>query len=436
VQTVLIVSPHFPPINAPDMQRVRMSLPYFEQFGWKPIVLAVDANHVEGVEEPLLIRSIPSHIPIYRVPALPINWTRPLGLGSVAMRALPFLYRKGCELIKTHNVDLIYFSTTLFPSMPLGRIWKSQFNIPFVLDIQDPWVSDYKQERFTLLNSPKHWLMRKVHRASEPWTMAKVDGLISVSAPYLEVLSQRYPRLKDIPQKTITFAGSSIDFELISKSPHTNAIFKPSKDQFSCVYLGRGGADLELAASITFDAFKKGLVTHPDLFSRLRMYFVGTSYANGVQAKKTIEPVAGKYKVIDYITEIPHRQPYFEVLQLMKDTDVLLILGSDDSQYTASKLYPYILACKPLILVAHQSSSLVEIVKTTNSGFIVAFENWNSLEESSDKLFKVLNEILPKLPFAPDTNWKNFNQYTAQTMTEKQCNLLSTVFHSYSIAHG
>jgi hypothetical protein len=36
MRTLLIVSPHFVPINAPDMQRVRMSLIYFAEFGWKP----------------------------------------------------------------------------------------------------------------------------------------------------------------------------------------------------------------------------------------------------------------------------------------------------------------------------------------------------------------------------------------------------------------
>ena len=41
VKKVLIVSPHFPPLNAPDMQRVRMSLPYFAAEGWEPVVLAL-----------------------------------------------------------------------------------------------------------------------------------------------------------------------------------------------------------------------------------------------------------------------------------------------------------------------------------------------------------------------------------------------------------
>jgi hypothetical protein len=55
---VLIVSPHFPPTNAPDMQRVRMSLPHFHKFGWRASVLAV-APDPDDLVEPLLLDTIP-----------------------------------------------------------------------------------------------------------------------------------------------------------------------------------------------------------------------------------------------------------------------------------------------------------------------------------------------------------------------------------------
>ena len=36
MRRVLLVSPHFPPTNAPDHQRVRMSLPFYREHGWAP----------------------------------------------------------------------------------------------------------------------------------------------------------------------------------------------------------------------------------------------------------------------------------------------------------------------------------------------------------------------------------------------------------------
>src|SRR5262249_21012946 len=87
----LIVSPPFPPFTPPDMQRVRMSLPYFGEFGWQPYVLAVAPTGTEVVE-PLLTETIPSSVPVERVQALPASLTSVAGIGNIALRALPFLY--------------------------------------------------------------------------------------------------------------------------------------------------------------------------------------------------------------------------------------------------------------------------------------------------------------------------------------------------------
>ena len=54
MKNVLIISPHFPPVNAPDMQRVRMALPYLKENDWNPIVVAVDEKYVEGFRDTLL----------------------------------------------------------------------------------------------------------------------------------------------------------------------------------------------------------------------------------------------------------------------------------------------------------------------------------------------------------------------------------------------
>src|SRR5205085_4368567 len=85
---VLIVSPHFPPTNAPDMQRVRMSLPYYRACGWEPVVLAIDARDADAVEEPELMATIPADVKIVRCRALPLGWARLLGVGNVGQRGL------------------------------------------------------------------------------------------------------------------------------------------------------------------------------------------------------------------------------------------------------------------------------------------------------------------------------------------------------------
>src|SRR4029453_1035897 len=117
--------------------------------------------------------------------------------------ALPFLYAAGLKIIRQYQVDLVYFSTTAFVSMALGRVWKKQTGVPFVLDMQDPWLSDYYNDKPRNQRPPKYWFSRRLHRALEPWTMKRVDGLVAVSADYIETLEMRYPWLKEKPRVTL-----------------------------------------------------------------------------------------------------------------------------------------------------------------------------------------------------------------------------------------
>ena len=84
---VLIVSPHFAPVNAPDMQRARLALPYLRECGWEPVVLTVAPETIEGaVIDPLLEGTYPSDIRIVRVRGITPKLTRWTGTGNLWLR--------------------------------------------------------------------------------------------------------------------------------------------------------------------------------------------------------------------------------------------------------------------------------------------------------------------------------------------------------------
>ncbi|MEO6873547.1 MAG: hypothetical protein ABI222_01870, partial [Opitutaceae bacterium] len=123
MRRVLIISPHFPPTNAPDHQRVRMSLPYFRAHGWEPAVLAVDASDATAPQDPLLAAALPPDVAVHRVGALPASLTRRVGLGNLGYRAWFQLKAAGDRLLRDGRFDLVYFSTTQFIVTALGRRW-------------------------------------------------------------------------------------------------------------------------------------------------------------------------------------------------------------------------------------------------------------------------------------------------------------------------
>ncbi|MFN9831027.1 MAG: hypothetical protein ACK55Y_15725, partial [Pseudanabaena sp.] len=186
MRRVLIVSPHFPPINAPDHQRIRMSLPYFNEFGWEPIVLCIEKNFVEGVIDPYLALTVPSSTEIIKSYTIPTKISRSIGLGNLAIRSIPFLIKTISKYLKENSIDLVYFSTTVFLTMPLGRYWLEKYKIPYVLDFQDPWISDY----YDRTNNPppggklKYKIAQALAKTLEPYTLKKVSHIISVSPEY------------------------------------------------------------------------------------------------------------------------------------------------------------------------------------------------------------------------------------------------------------
>ncbi len=97
---VLIVSPRFPPVNAPDHHRVRASLPFYRRFGWAPTVLCVEpATISDSVIDPCLAVSLPTELRLVRVSAWDETVCRRVGFGQLDYRCLWPLYRAGTALL-------------------------------------------------------------------------------------------------------------------------------------------------------------------------------------------------------------------------------------------------------------------------------------------------------------------------------------------------
>lgn len=423
---VLIISPHFPPINAPDHQRVRMSLPYFKEFGWEAHVIAVQPDCVEGVRDTLLTKTVPDYIPVSYTKAIPVKQTRRIGLGSLGLRCFPYLLRTGDFLLNQQKFDLIYFSTTVFTTMALGVRWYRKYGAPYAVDFQDPWLDNYYQESGTPPPGGrfKYGFAQLQARFLEPRTLSKVSHIISVSPKYPEILQQRYPHLNPQQFTVLPFGAPESDFELLSSLNIQQTIFNPNDGKQHWVYVGRGGNDMALALRALFLGIQYHRRQNPEPWESIQLHFVGTSYAPKELAIKTIEPIAEEFGIAELVTEHTNRIPYFEALQVLTDSDAILIIGSNDSSYTASKLYPCVLARKPIFAIFHHQSSVVDILNRTQAGFAVTFTSNSQPKDLLPEVTAGLRKLMsvPK-EFEPDTNWSAFEPYTAKKMTQQQCSI-------------
>lgn len=434
MKNLLIISPNFPPINGADMHRIRQSVSYLQDYGWNPIILAVKPHLIEGKIDERLLYTLPENIDVIHINAFPTRWTRKIGLGSLGLRSLWFYKNAANKILKSRNIDLIYFSTTMFPVMILGNYWKKKFGIPYVIDMQDPWHTDHYLKLPKSQRPHKFWFSYRLNKYMEPIAMREVNGIISVSQGYCDTLQQRYSNISSDNCMVIPFGAFSKDFEVLESQNLSNNFFD-SKDGYThIVYVGVCH-NMNTSISLLLKAFKIGLSENKELFKKVRMHFIGTSYAPNNEGKQSVIPIAEKEGVLPYIDEHTNRVSYFEALKLLKDAHVLVMLGTDDLHYTASKLYPYIMAQKPLLAIFHSKSSVVRILKETEAGEAVGFDDTTSIDKCESIVFQQLRNLLCKLPFTPNTNWKAFEPYTAREMTRKQADFFNKVLQNKFVIH-
>ena len=403
------------------MHRVRQSLPYFKQLGWEPVVITVEEACAEAYsKDELLLHTIPDDIEVHKVKALSVKYTKKIGLGSLAMRAYWHIKKKGNELLKKNKFDLVYFSTTAFHVMALGPGWKRKFNVPFVLDIQDPWRNDFYLNKPAAERPPKFIVAYNIDKYLEARTIPFADGIISVSKAYCDTFLQRYSSVQPSQCRVITFGAAEKDIEVMKTFVHSVVGISFNPDKINAVYIGRGGHDMAFAAEIIFKAFSKGLARDSKIFSTIHFWFIGTSYAPNGTGRQTIYPIAVKNKVAEYVTEITNRLPYFESLFLLDKAQLIIVPGSTDASYTASKIYPYLLLNKKLLAVFNRHSSVVNMLQQLEYGEVVAFDQeQQNADYYTDECYKKMVALLYDNK-TQVLNKKKFEPFMALSKTKEQ----------------
>lgn len=428
MKRLLIISPHFPPSSTADMQRIRMLLPFFKENGWLAEVLAVMPDQVASPFDPWLAKGLPKDVPVHRVKAMGLRWSRLPGLGTLGLRALRALRRAGDSLLGLDKFDLVYFSTTVFEVHILGPRWQRKYGVPFVMDYQDPWVNDYYREHPGIVppgGRLKYSLVDKLHRWMEPRVLRECAGITSVSPEYPVQLKQRYPWLDDLPNLVQPFPGAMRDFDRIAASEAQQTVFDPHDGYTHWVYVGVIVPGMLPVLRALFLALTRSM--NDDFLSKLRIHFIGTSYTSGVRAFPQVVPLARDFGFTDQVQEITDRIPYVEALKCLSDADALIAVGSDDEGYTASKMYPYLLAKKPLLAAYHENSSIVDIICKVGGAVCVPFVtplNEERLENNFTELWLSDNQFLKTIPL----NESVFEAYTDRGRAAELCQFLLESF--------
>ncbi len=425
MKKLLVISPHFPPINAPDMQRVRMALPYLRKCGWEPTVLAIAPESIEGgVVEPKLLETFPEDVRVIRARGLSARYTRWAGIGNLWLRCGWALTRAGERLLRKEPFDLALISTTQFSAFQLGPRWRKKFGLPYVLDYQDPWINDYYQ--ITGVSPPggrlKFALSQWQAGFIEPVALRESSGIIAVSDSYGNMLANQYPWFLASRARLLPFGAAAMDFDRLGGHVPAKPIIDFSDGLFHQVYVGRCGPDMSVALKILFRAFKRFMGTHPDQAARMRFHFIGTDYAPEPLGRDWALPIAREEGVQDSVREHRYRVPYFDSLYYLRNADALVAVGSNDPTYSASKFFSYVLAKRPLMMVFHGRSPVLRFAEKLNAALTWGFTGPAEIPEIADSIYQqwfVEGKCREVRPFDSAA----FAPYSAEQMVEGLVNV-------------
>ena len=130
---------------------------------------------------------------------------------------------------------------------------------------------------------------------------------------------------------------------------------------------------MKTAARCLFGALRDHGSRNPEFLRSLRLHFLGTSYAPAGRGVPTISPLAAEFGLSEVVVERPDRLPYAQTLRCLLDASALLAICSDDPAYTASKIYPYLIARKPLLAVCHRDGGVAEVLNRVGGGVCAGF---------------------------------------------------------------
>ena len=387
---VLIVTPYFPPSTVAGVHRARHLVTHLPAAGWEPTVLCVhEAYHTERLD-PGLAELLPRSIDIVKVPALSSAQMRCFGIGDIGLRAYPYLSRALREVVRSRGIDVVLITGSPFYPFLLARHVKRQLKRPVILDFQDPWVSNWGAARTPLT---KAWATHQIAKWLEPIAVDNADFVTSVSERQNEEFAARYPIFSHGRLAAIPIGGDANDYTYLRSHPLAEREVKMPGDAINISYVGTILPRSEALIAVIFSAVAKLATSNEHWVRRLRLNFVGTSNQPNGFGEFRIMALAERYGVSDFVSETPQRVPYLQALDLLANSDALILIGSDEPHYTASKIYPALLSGRPILALFHQASSAYEILQRSGGARVIGFDTHEKLKAMTDPIANALREI-------------------------------------------
>ncbi len=293
----------------------------------------------------------------------------------------PFAINAATRLLKTWRADFIYASARPWTSLIAASYLSYRTGIPWVAELRDLWVDGH------YYNFP--FFRKKIEERLERKVLNTANAFVTVSEPLAEVLSKKYSK-----PTTVILNGFEMD-------SHPAEIGEPNDQILKIVHTGNiyeGKRD----PSILF----KALGSLGPQNNRIKVVFYGR-YLPGLY------DLARHYRV-ENMVEIRGVVHYVECLKEQKKADVLLLLlWNDEREFGtySGKLFEYIGARRPILLLGPSMGVAADLIRSRNLGY-VAHDSKKVVNCLQDWLVQKQNGGIPSPSEKALEGLSRFEQFT------------------------
>lgn len=381
MKRILLISYYFPPSGGPGVQRLLKFARYLPSYGWLPTVLTVDPKYAAfpSMDESLL-DEIPSQVEVIRTRAWdPFNlyaqiqgkkkeeivkvgyiegdqgikrfsrWLRGnIFIPDARVGWIPFANSAAKKLVNKYKFDAMMSTGPPHSTHLIGLSVKKASEIPWVVDMRDPWVEIYYSDQMY-----ETALARSIQTRIERKVLSTADTVISVSKHVGEGLKRRVSiqHYETIP--------NGYDPNDLPEKPPQNI----NRDKLVIAYVGTYNL-LRHSNSFVYALRKLSdtIAVEVHLIGKVEPAAVEAYEFNGISVKE-----------VGYL-------PHGEAVAYMQSVDILLltlpaIYGRSGAGNVSGKVFEYISVQKPIIALGPVKGDLAKLLHETNAGEIFSHDD-------------------------------------------------------------
>ena len=414
--TILMIAYFFPPIGGSGSIRPLKLAKYLPLSGWHPIVLTVKNHDWYYAYDKDLLDELPRQVQIERSFMLRSAWLyrlmNPLRNRKIDIFLrrfiiqpddqigwIPFAYKSALKLIQNYKVHAVYSTSAPLSCHIIAKLLKAKTGIPWIADFRDEWYENPDQ------NYPSS-LHRSLHYYLEKDIVNTADRIIAPAMEFCRLLSKH---TSDNSKFSTIYMGFDPD-DFPDESTHEKLEIDKDKfvTTFSGLFYGSFRPDNLLTAINSL--IDEGSVEH----QKVKIRFVGANSPNDIN-------VNDKFSICEFTGFVSHEK----TIKYLAISDVLLLLLSDKrgKNVVPSKTFEYLATGKPLIASVPANGDVADIIRKTNSGIIIDFDDVNGIKNAYLKLYQQWKD--KKEYHNPDLS--EMAKYDQKNLTKRFASLLDDI---------